>query len=283
VIPVRGLIGYRRVILAFLVVIGLVAAISLTTRERDGVTWGEQALSEVLAPAQKAITTVFRGVRDTYQQVVTLWELHAENQALADKVADYAMLLNEVRELRWENARLRNLLGFSERNPVSFIPAEVIGRPPDQWFSYVIVDKGSAAGVAKDQPAVTGQGLVGRVVRVTPNTATVMLLTSRDSRVGGRVQRSRDPGMVEGDVEGSNVLHMKFFSRDAEVRPGDAVVTSGLGTVFPEGLLIGTVMRVGVEEFGLVKYAAIESSVDFDRLEEVLILRETLDNEEGGP
>lgn len=270
----RGLKRYRRIIVAFSVVVVLVISMSFTTRERDGVTWGEEVLSEALAPLQRIATVGLGGIRDLYQQVVTLWDLRSINEALAQKVADYEILLNEARELRSENARLRQLFGFTSQNPVTFIPAKVIGRTADQWFSSIIVDKGSSSGVVKDMPVVTGDGLAGRVVRVTPHTSTMMLLTSRDSRVGGLVQRSRDPGIVEGDLEGANVLHIRFFSRDADVMPGDAIVTSGLGQVFPKGLLIGTVVKVGVEEFGLVKYALISPAVNFSRLEEVLILRE---------
>ncbi|MBX6378155.1 MAG: rod shape-determining protein MreC, partial [Clostridia bacterium] len=141
------------------------------------------------------------------------------------------------------------------------------------WYGTVTIDKGSAAGVREGMVVVEAQGLVGRVVSTSPHTAVVRLLTDPQSGVGAQVQRAESGayGVVLGQGSGRQ-LNMRFYSRDADVVPGDVVVTSGLSALFPAGLPIGRVTAVDSEDFGLVRTARVEPFADIDRLREVLLL-----------
>jgi len=132
------------------------------------------------------------------------------------------------------------------------------------------VDRGTRDGVRRNAPVVTSDGVVGRVIEVTPTTARVLLVADSRSAVGVVVQRIRDLGVVEGRNE--RVLHLKYLSRTSDVQPGDVVVTSGQGGVFPKGLAVGRITRVVREEGELLLEAEVEPAAALDRLEEVLIL-----------
>src|SRR3989442_1297444 len=134
----------------------------------------------------------------------------------------------------------------------------------------VQVDRGSRDGVRRNAPVVTADGVVGRVIEVTLTTSRVLLIVDSRSAVGALVQRSRDLAVVEGRSE--RVLHLKYLSRTAQVEPGDLVVTSGQGGVFPKGLVVGRITRVVQEEGEYLQEAQVEPAAALDRLEEVLIL-----------
>jgi rod shape-determining protein MreC len=131
-------------------------------------------------------------------------------------------------------------------------------------------------------PVVTSQGLVGRVIEVSSHVSVVQLLTDRDSQVGALVQSSRDAGTVSGQGNQTSFLSLMLFARDAVVNVDDAVVTSGLGEIYPPGLYVGRVVKVTKDRYGLLKYASIQSGVEFGRLEEVLVITTPRQGDDGG-
>jgi rod shape-determining protein MreC len=125
-----------------------------------------------------------------------------------------------------------------------------------------------------DATVITELGLVGKVVSVTPHSAKVLLITDPDSAVGGRVQRSRDVGIVEGSIEQANMVQMVNIPREADIKEGDLIISSGLGGVFPAGLIIGKVENIKDEEYSFFRRASIKPAVNFNRLEEVLVIKQ---------
>jgi len=263
---------YRKFIAAVVTLVVLVALMGLTARERETVLLLEKAFLEALAPFQAWLGNLSAGIRTGIADLQAVGRLRAENIELRAKADAYDATVHRLRELEIENERLRALLGFAERVGYESVAAEVVARSPDNWFSRLVVDRGSADGVAKDMPVVTGQGLVGRVIAVSAHVSVVQLLTDRECGVGGLVQSTRDAGIVSGQGSQSPLLSMMLFERDAVVGPGDAVVTSGYGSIYPPGLYIGEVVEVKKDTYGLVKYALIRPGVVFGRLEEVIIL-----------
>jgi len=263
---------YRRFAAAVVTLVVLVVLMGVTARERETVMLLERALVEAAAPIQAWFEGLAAGIRGGLSDIRAISQLRRENESLRAKAEAYDAALRRLRELEIENERLRALLGFSEAVPFDYVVADVIARNPDNWFSRVTIDRGSRHGIAKDMPVVTSQGLVGRVVGVSTNVSFVQLLTDRECGVGALVQSSRDAGIVKGQGSQSSLLRMMFFEREAEVGEGDALVTSGLGEIYPPGLYIGRVVEVTTEQHGLIKYAAVRPGVDFGSLEEVLVI-----------
>lgn len=188
-------------------------------------------------------------------------------------------------ELEAENARLRASLGFAAASAHRLVACEVIARDEfSGWWRMVRVDRGSSAGVEPGMPVMAADGLVGLVREVSPRTADVVLLSDPSFRVAARLPRTGDLGVIVGGgvtAGGTDVLSllcppepetMTYVPREADVRPGDEVVTSGLGGVFPAGLLVGRVLRVTRPEPGLYQEAAIAPAADLGRLTYVFVI-----------
>lgn len=272
---------HRKPILSVLLVLVTVTLVSLTARERERVSWLEQQAVELLAPIQATFSQGAHRVREAVVGLSELAVVRVENAELRRQLDRLPWLEQELLETRGENERLRRLLGVAESQPFSFIAARIIARNPDNWFSYAVLDKGSASGVTRDMAVVAHGGLVGRVIRVSPRTSTVLFLLDRDSGVAAGVYRPGDDddapelesfGVVLGQGTQQPFLHLRLFSHEARLEPGDRVVTSGLGGIFPPGLVVGEVLDVRWDELGLAKSATVTPAVAFHRLQEVLII-----------
>jgi rod shape-determining protein MreC len=192
-----------------------------------------------------------------------------ENARLREEVRQLKEQLATSREESSENRRLRSLVGFSSRYALSGIPAETIGRDVADWFSSIQVDKGELDGVKKHMVAVTHEGLVGCVSGVFRNSSRIRLILDYRSAVPAVVSETRSLGIVYGG-EG-RLLTMKYISIDSGLKPGFMVYTSGLGTVFPKGILIGEILSLREEVGALFKTAEIKPAVDFGSLENLII------------
>ncbi len=263
---------YRKFVAAIVTLAVLVTLMSVTARERETVLAVKKAILEVFAPVQSWAGGLAAGVRGGIADLQAVSRLRAENESLRAKAEAYDATLHRLKELEIENERLRALLGFAAAVDYQYVVADVIARNADNWFSRVVLDRGSADGLAVNMPVVTSQGLVGRVIEVSANVSVVQLLTDRESGAGALIQTSRDAGIVSGQGSQSPLLEMMLFERAARVNVGDAVVTSGYGEIYPPGLYVGQVVEVTKDSYGLLKYAHVKPGVEFGRLEEVLVI-----------
>jgi rod shape-determining protein MreC len=265
-------VRYRYVFTGVAAVIVLVVLAGLTAYYRDQISILERQALQALSPIQQTATRAGDAVRGAWQSLAELGALRSENARLRAELDRLAALEPQLAELTQENLRLRQMLDFSPPAQFRAVAARVVGRSLANWYSTVEVDRGADHGVQAGQPVVTQAGLVGRIVRVTGRTATVLLLVDPQSGVGAEVIRSREAGVLVGAPGFWDRGQMRMFSRDADVVAGDLVLTSGLGDIFPRGLPVGRVDRVRREDQGLLVVAEVEPAVDFGRLEEVFIL-----------
>lgn len=257
-----------------LVVILAIAAFCLVVaRFTPYFSWGS-LIKESLAPLQGGVMSLWRGASSAFQYVAEARRIKQENDRLKERVRELTWENTRLREYVYENRRLQKLLNFKEKNATRFtlLGAQVIARAPNSQSCILTVDRGSEDGVRKDQVVVSDAGLVGRIIAVGPHNADVLLLLDRDGAAGAMVQESRTPGVVEGGKDESGLLRMVDLPYDAKLRKGDVVITSGLGDIFPPGIPIGEVVRLENQGGALDKYALVRPYVDFNRLEEVLII-----------
>lgn len=263
----------RRRIAVFLLLL-LVALVLLTsqtrTADRREVGAVGTAVLTLLLPVQSGMVRVADGAGRAWARLAEIGRLRVENARLRARVQ---ALEQDVAALREDAARVRQLerlLAFREAARHQGLAARITARDPSRWFATVLVDRGSRDGVTRNAPVVAPGGVVGRVIEVTPLAARVLLIADSRSAVGVVVQGSREAGVVEG--RGGPLLHLRYLSRAAQVRAGDLVVTSGLGGVFPRGLVVGRIVKVVREEGELLQEAEVEPAAALDRLEDVLIL-----------
>ena len=199
--------------------------------------------------------------------------LRYENGVLREQNLRLSLELLKLREARLENARLRGLLHFRTRaeDADSYLAAKVIARDPDRVLNTILIDVGRGDGIEERMPVVTADGLVGRVLEAHNRTAVVQLLLDRNCRVSAIVQQD---GRAQGIVLYENgTFYLKYIPVRSEVAEGDVVVSSGLGGVFPKGLPVGRVVKLGEEEQGLFREVILTPGVNFTNLEEVFVLK----------
>jgi rod shape-determining protein MreC len=231
----------------------------------------------VLAPSAQLRTAWFlqHTLLAPVDWVVGLWDrgvaTYWESQHLRATLARVRIEADEAREDRFENERLRQLLGLKERHPYELIAARVVGRSLDRLGGSLTLDKGDAEGIHQDRAVLTPDGLVGRVERAHDHTARVLTLLNRDCAVAVRVERSRVDGVLRWEYGERPLLNLLYVSSQEDVKPGDRIMTSGLGGIFPAGIRVGTVRRVGLEDTGLMKEIVVDPAVNFRSVEEVLV------------
>ncbi len=225
-----------------------------------------------LAPLQYGLNWASARITDWTQQLRDLRSLQSRVRELEETV-DTLMIENvRLREADMERANLRELLQFKQANPsYETLAAEVIGRDPSNLLYYITIDRGSDDGVAVGMPVVTARGLVGSIASVYPHSARVMLLTDLSSSVNALIQRSRASGVVQG--QGQRGLTMRYVEQAEQVEMGDIVLTSGLGGNFPKRLVIGQVLTVQRRAVDMFLEVQVQSAVNFDRLETVLVIQ----------
>jgi rod shape-determining protein MreC len=264
----------RRIVLVSVLAVAALVLLTSQVRlpERRAVGRVGSWILAGLGPAEGSLSRVSDAVTRIWRQYTEIGRLRAENRRLGEEVERLKEEVTRLREQAQATQRLERLLSFREHLPGRAIGARVIGRDTSKWFSVIAVDRGSADGVRRNAPVVAAEGLVGRVLSVTPTTAQVLLVSDPRSAVGAVLQRSRETGVVEG--QGQALLRLKYISRAREITPGELLVTSGMSGVFPRGLLVGSIENVPREQGALYQEATVRPAANLDHLEDVLILIE---------
>lgn len=202
-------------------------------------------------------------------------ELERQAETLSRENQQLRLQALQTAETLRENDRLRTLLGWKQRHPQWNLKlARVILRDPANWWRTVTIDLGSRDGVREDQPVLTNDGLVGRVKSVRLTNSQVVLLGDPNCNVSARVKsESRDAGIVSaGGPFDSALVQMNYLPRNASVKPGEEVITSDEGGLFPSGIPIGRIMDSRAAQFGLYTEARVKLAANLSGLEEVWVL-----------
>ncbi|MDR2177627.1 MAG: rod shape-determining protein MreC [Treponema sp.] len=217
-------------------------------------------------------------VSRTVLSIRELASLRREYAELTGRLARYEQLERTAAEIRQENIRLREQLNFSQSVSYLHIPAEIIGRDPDNLFSALVINKGKHAGVENNMAVIAWQngvqGLVGKVVQTGQFESLVMPVYDVSSFVSSRFSVSRYDGIVEGQGGADAPLRMRYIRKRAreEISFGDLVVTNGTGGVYPGGIIVGRVNTIYYQDYEISMEVDLESAVDFSRLEYVFVI-----------
>lgn len=260
----------RAVILTTALVLSFLLMTLQVRHETAVVIFTRQALLFTVSPFIRITAAVIHGITGTWRDYVDLRTVREENKRLQLETTMLKRRLDQLQDQALETQRLERLLAMRQASQAEFLTARVVGKDATNWFKTLLLDRGSLEGIRRNQPVLAPDGLVGRIVEVTPTSARVQLLTDPVSAVGGLIQRTRITGIVSGNLgEGARVRYLPLM---ADVVVGDEVVTSGMGGVFPKGILIGRITSVERKSGALFQEATMQSAVDLSRLEEVLIL-----------
>jgi rod shape-determining protein MreC len=270
----RLLAKYRR---AFILAATLMVAFLLMTlqvrHDRAVAAFTRQTILFVVSPVIKVTAVTVGSLSRVWQDYVDLRNLRDENMRLQREVAVLQRRISQLDEQALETQRLQGLLAMRETSRAQYLAARVVGKDATNWFKTILIDRGSLAGLRRNLPVVAPDGLVGRVVEVTPTAAKVQLITDPVSAAGGLIQRTRVTGVVSGNLGAG--LKVRYLPLLADIVVGDEIMTSGMGGVFPKGIPLGRVIAVERRSGALFQEATLTPKVDLSRLEEVLILTGT--------
>lgn len=254
------------------IILMLVMRYSSSTRAE--ITLVEKIIRESLTPLQNGLDGMRRGVAGVSLGLANKQDLNNRLEQLNRENERLSLENQRLREYKAETQRLRKLLNFSEDNKEQYglELARVIARSPNNWFKVITIDKGTEDGISPGMPVISPDGLVGRVSNTSQHSAQVTLITDREMAVGVILQNSRENrGIIEGTGD-SYSLAMINIPYYAKVKKGERVVTSGLSEFYPKGIQIGTIKTVAREKNGLLLSATVKPAVEFDKLEEVMVI-----------
>src|SRR5215203_2507800 len=260
----------RTAVLFIAVVLGHIILISAQVNSRAGVPLLEVVTFGAFAEVQRGAAGLTGSIRDAWSGYGNLRGVRAENEALRRQLGELQVQFQQERALAGRARQLELLLGFQKELQVQTIPASVIGASASLDFRGITIDRGTNTGVSANMAVIAPTGLVGRIVTPTTHASKVQLLIDRNAAAGALVERSRAQGIVIGS--GVDMLRMDFVPATADVKVGDEIVTSGVDGIYPKGFAIGKVEQVDNGN-GIYKAIRVRPSVEFNRLEEVLIVR----------
>ena len=263
---------FRLFITAVLFLFLALVLLALYAREDRQTSLVEKVLMQVAFPFQQGAQKTFLWFKEVGEDYVFLSRVQEENRDLRKVIDSLKEENNRLRESIQTDERLKKLSSFRSQFPYPSQLAQIYARGASSWFKTVLINKGAGNGVAKDMAVATSEGVVGRVIEVSPGTAKVLLIIDPNSAVDVIIQRSRAQGIMEGKID--EICILKYVQKNEDVQVGDIVVTSGLGGVFPKGLLVGRVSQVDPMRPGIFQYIEVAPSVDLAKLEEVLVLGE---------
>jgi rod shape-determining protein MreC len=264
------IIRHKRFLLSAVLLLAAFLTYVLNLRNREHANPLERSVMALSAPLAGGTAAANNVVGRIWSDYIDLIDVRRENIQLRKSVKRLNERVVANNEAVAENARLKALLDLKGTLTAPSLAVSVIGEDSSAWFKTLVVDRGSADGLQEGMPVVAAGGVVGRLVKVAPHSSRVLLLTDHASAIAALVQRSRARGVVRG--AGTGRCSMEFTVKDEDVKVGDTVLSSGIGGVFPKGLIIGEVTMVKKGEYGMFQTIEVRPTVNIGKLEEMLVL-----------
>ena len=238
-------------------------------------TMSSYALGLIVTPLQQVSSKISYSVTEVMDTLFRAGDYREENEQLRAEIRELREQLVDYETVKQENEQYRQFLELKDQNKdFQFELAAVIGRSPDARFYSFTIDKGAIDGVALRDPVITADGLVGYISEVGPTYAQVITILDPTLHVGASDSRTRDTCIVIGTVAlaEQGKCKLSYIDRESAVARGDIITTSGVGGIFPKGLMIGIVDEVQVESHGMSLYAVLEPVVDIPSVKDVLVI-----------
>ena len=264
----KFIITFRLQFLIIATFIGLFMLMS-QTHTNEGTSRFQSVVQTLTYPMQASVTSVASTLKNFWNSYISLIDANEENKLLRQQLLDIEEKMNQHIENSVQFLRLRDQLLFASKKITDKIFAEIIGESADNNHDISLINRGSNQLVQRNYIVLRKEGLVGRIQSVSPFQSSVQLITDHRSRVSSLIQRNRIRGLIYGTHKG---LEMRQINQHANIKIGDRVISSGLGGLYPKGLLIGWVKEIRHQKHELFKTAILDSAVDFNQIEEVFVI-----------
>lgn len=261
-----------------LVVLVLISCVFLGFSSKSFVVNFKNVGFSIFSSLEKGVVTVTRGVRNTVTSAKELRKLKSDYDGLVAKLENYEQMQRSNADIRKENERLKEQLGFSIYMDSKNIPCQIISRDLDNLYSYLTINKGSVNGIKKNMPVVAfqngSQGLVGKIVEVGTFTSQIMPIYNMNCMVSSRIQNSREIGLVNGNGDPNEPLSMQYIRKRTmdSLHYGDIIVTSGENDNYMRDIPVGSISKITSIDYNSSLNIELTPIIDFSRLEVVFVV-----------
>lgn len=269
--------------MVIILIIIILVIFSFTLKRERKLNKVEAFFKDGLIYTEKIITYPFNYIKNVVEDYKELKNVKKDNDILETSTSRIESIESENIELRRQLEALKEELNITYTlSDYEYLNATVISRNVGYWYNKITIDKGTYNGVKKDMVVINSNGLIGKVIRTTTFTADVRLLTTSDTNNKISVHISNGDNNLYGLINGydyeNNILELEGISNTRDVNIGDYVYTSGLGGIFPSGILIGSVTEITTDSYDLAKIIKVKPASDFNNLNYVSILKRKSDN-----
>ena len=265
--------GIAGVVITIVIIILLVV---FTNSNANQVSYIQDICNIFVMPIQNGFTYLKNKISGNDSFFADMDTLKAENEELKKKNSELEQSLRELEIIKAENDTLKEYVNLKDKyTDYTTMPADVINRDISNYSSTIVINVGSDDGIKEEMTVIADSGLVGHVISVTNNTAKVQTIVDTASAVTSTISTTEDTIVVQGTLEDKSTLRANFIPTDAVVLQGDTVETSGIGGIYPKGIHIGTITEVVNTSNITDRYAIVETAVDFNKLNTVLVITNT--------
>ena len=265
--------GIAGVVITIVIIILLVV---FTNSNANQVSYIQNICNIFVMPIQNGLTYLKNKISGNDSFFADMDTLKAENEELKKKNSELEQSLRELEIIKAENDTLKEYVNLKDKyTDYTTMPADVINRDISNYSSTIVINVGSDDGIKEEMTVIADSGLVGHVISVTNNTAKVQTIVDTASAVTSTISTTEDTIVVQGTLEDKSTLRANFIPTDAVVLQGDTVETSGIGGIYPKGIHIGTITEVVNTSNITDRYAIVETAVDFNKLNTVLVITNT--------
>ncbi|WP_377888311.1 rod shape-determining protein MreC [Alkalihalobacillus sp. R86527] len=268
----------KRLIVLLVSIIVLVALIGTSMKERDALTLPEQFFKDSVGWLQSVFYKPANSVAGLFESVGEMKDMYEENKLLKSRLNEFVALSEELKEVKQENAELKNELNIDPSTGISnyeTFHANMIARSPDRWNDLLTIDKGKQDGVEANMAVTTPKGLIGKIKNVQPFSSTVQLVSDvdRTNRIAAMTQEDKNVfGTIEGYDTEKDVLLFAKIPVDTKVEKGQTVITAGNGGIFPRGIVIGEILDVETDNVGTTQTAYVKPAADLYDINNVMVI-----------
>jgi len=252
-----------------------ILAIILTINPSAGTNVVERGVANIITPMQRGANVVISWVQGNFSALSNNQQLLQDMRSLQEQVNAFQLEIDRLHFAGEENARLSAMLGMSQRyEELPTVGARVIGTVPNDWNRRYFIGLGANDGIKNNMAVIGDGGLLGVTRRVHSGRATVVTVVDSEFSVAVMSTRTGDIGMARGDIRlmQQGLMRMERIDATAQIMPGDEIRTSTHSSIFPPGILVGTVVDIHSNPDGHTRYAIIRPAVNLDNIEMVLVV-----------
>ncbi|MBI5194144.1 MAG: rod shape-determining protein MreC [Nitrospirae bacterium] len=261
----------KKILAAFFLVIGIFVLLSPEIKGAPRFYFFERPFAFSINVVQSGFTSIFNSISSVWSGYISLTNVNKDNKRLLE---ENKRLRNEqivMLEKALAADRLLELLRLKDTIKKEYVIAGITAKDPASWSSVVVINKGERDGLRPGMGVINEDGVVGRVIKTTPSYSRVLLISDRNSSVAGLIQRTRDEGIVAG--AGGSPLRLNYITITSDVLKGDIILTSGTDSVFPEGIVIGSISKIETPKNAMFHSIEVLPGVNLSKVREVMVLK----------